>query len=253
MSFQERSRSDLEPVALVPGISRQLSRRPAPAKFQDLPAGLAPVSDHEVSQRRRQEDEWRSLLVRQRRAEQRLGELMELEEERRTAIMELRQDVRALGKAVALLQDQVVCAGKPVESQRLDVHSFRLTALSNAVRRLQKMQATARCEAPVLRRAMASWSQLIHPKAKDRLEVAQEESQEARLVELVESLEGQATAVQDLSELVRAELKGNREDECREQAFRELAARVEVLEERSRWPLREARELEQRSLEAMDQ
>ncbi|CAJ1426517.1 unnamed protein product, partial [Effrenium voratum] len=47
--------------------------------------------------------------------------------------------------------------------------------------------------------------------------------------------------------------EGNREDECREQAFRELAARVEVLEERSRWPLREARELEQRSLEAMDQ
>ncbi|CAJ1363877.1 unnamed protein product, partial [Effrenium voratum] len=119
-------------------------------------------------------------------------------------------------------------ATRPVQFG-LDVHSFRLTALSNAVRRLQKMQATARCEAPVLRRAMASWSQLI-PKAKDRLEVAQEESQEARLVELVESLEGQATAVQDLSELVRAELKGNREDECREQAFRELAARVEVLE-----------------------
>eukprot|EP00913_Durusdinium_trenchii_P001560 g1444.t1 len=83
---------DLEPITLgTPGESSRGLKTPStgrsrpPVKFQD---------------------DRRSLWQWQCQAEQRLNELLQLEKDRGAAVRELRQDVRAMSRAVAILQEQ---------------------------------------------------------------------------------------------------------------------------------------------------
>ncbi|CAK9048151.1 unnamed protein product [Durusdinium trenchii] len=266
---------DLEPITLgTPGESSRGLKTPStgrsrpPVKFQDLPAGLAPMSREETVSVMRWEDDRRSLWQWQCQAEQRLNELLQLEKDRGAAVRELRQDVRAMSRAVAILQEQVAAclrAQRPVEAQRLDLHTFRLSALFSAVKRLTQVNS---CEAS-LRKAMACWSQLV--KAKEiRKEISDRNRAEigtGRFLEVMETLEGQAIAVQDLSELVRAELNlevAEREhlrrlseaDASREEAVRKLSLRVDALEAKGAdlsAVLLEARRMEQRAEAAAEQ